>query len=129
MEGLKVDARAIVGRLTHEDDKYIMPLQAADMLAWHVRRAGELRHSGETRYAHERLRSRMAARANITAGTLREIARRMTAVPHVQLTRGKSGSVRKAFRDNPAGALALATRNTNPSTRTRLRRFLARLMP
>jgi len=41
-EGIPAEARALIARkLRYEDDKMFAPLQAADMLAWHLRRRHE----------------------------------------------------------------------------------------
>jgi len=63
-----------------KDDKAIMPLQAADMLAWHVRRKSE----GRTEFlpALRYLRS-IYAEMQMSEQTIRELAAKMAAVPGV----------------------------------------------
>jgi hypothetical protein len=104
-ESLDPLARSIIGQITHEDDKRVLPLQAADMFAWHVRRAGESRNATEERYPHGKLIGPLYARMDIGSRVLREIANRMRNVPNVEMTWTKKGSIRKLMKDDPEGVL------------------------
>lgn len=135
-ETLDRAGRAVLGKLDHEDDTRVLPLQAADLFAWHVRRSGEIRYANERRLAYGGLLGTRHASVSLGSRFLREIALQMKAVPHVELTRGKKGSIfkkgsiRKAIRNNPARAMAAIDRAySRRSAWSRLRALASRFLP
>ena len=93
------------------DDRKVLPLQAADLLAWHLRRGKEERNKGEYRPVVERLFPLVHARVELGDEYLEKIAREMSEVsPHIKTLNAKNGSVmpllresleRKRKKDNP----------------------------
>jgi hypothetical protein len=81
-----------------KDDKLILPLQAADLLAWHLRRSGEERNKNESRPIFEKLIPILHAEVPITKDALRKMAQQMSEVPGVEHTREKRDSIRYLIR-------------------------------
>jgi hypothetical protein len=71
------------------DDKKILPLQAADLLAWHLRRTREVRYRDESRPVVNKLLPLLHSKVAITKGILRTLAEQMSKVPNIELTRRK----------------------------------------
>lgn len=84
---------------TFSDDKKVLPLQAADFLAWHLRRRTEERNQHEKREVMQIFLGLLHAEVVITEEVLRREAKQMAAVPGIGLTRGKQGSVRPILKD------------------------------
>lgn len=80
------------------DDKKILPIQAADMLAWHLRRQMEIRNATEVRPVWEKLSGLLHAEATIDAQCLNGMARDMESVPGRRLTTRKKDSIRKVLK-------------------------------
>lgn len=74
-----------------EDDKHVLPLQAADMLAWHIRRIKESR-AGDDAFAlcgSDLIGDQVFLEANITKQHLSDIATKMADVPDVSVAQTK----------------------------------------
>ena len=96
------------------DDKLMLPLQAADMLAWHVRRDREGVDPPNSRPAMDFLRtSGMHILRDVDAATLASLARKMRLVPGVSRTqsRGSWRKVRKEMRKQIAAGLGPPSTN------------------
>ena len=76
------------------DDKQTLPLQAADLLAWHIRRSKESRNRNEYRPVVEKLFPLIHASVPLGEEYLRKIAKEMSEIPHVGLTQEKKDSVK-----------------------------------
>jgi hypothetical protein len=81
------------------DDKKILPLQAADLLAWHLRRGREERNKNEYRPVMEKLFPLIHAEIPLGEEYLRKIAREMAEVPHIGITTQKKDSVKHILRE------------------------------
>ncbi len=75
------------------DDQKVLPLQAADLLAWHIRRAGEKRNARERRRVHSKLFPVKHIASVIEADVMRSMATKMQLVQGVEDTRGRKGSI------------------------------------
>lgn len=82
------------------DDKKVMPLQAADQLAWHLRRWTEERNRNERREVTQIFWQLLHAEVTITEEVLRQEAAQMAATPGVHLTRGKKGSIKRFLKNS-----------------------------
>jgi hypothetical protein len=104
------------------DDKLVLPLQAADMLAWHVRRDREGVDPPNSRPAMDFLLADGGhVIAEIDAATLASWAKKFRRVPGVQDTQSKA-----SWRETKKATLAyLASGNRPPSTNL-VRMYLAR---
>jgi hypothetical protein len=80
------------------DDKKVLPLQAADLLAWHLRRGREERNKNEYRPVMERLFPSMHASAELGDEYLQKIAREMSEVPGIDKVRGEKNSIKPILR-------------------------------
>jgi len=78
-----------------EDDKKVLPLQAADMIAWHLRRRRESRNVGENREVMEILSPLIRLEVEMTETLLRHEAEQFSSMPYQHLTRGKRGSIKR----------------------------------
>lgn len=76
------------------DDKKVLPLQAADMLAWHIRRRREARNAAESRPVMDNLIPVSHSETLLGRRVLQVLAEQMSVVPNVELTRGKQGSMK-----------------------------------
>lgn len=79
------------------NDKSILPLQAADMLAWHLRRRKESRRAAEERPLMKDILSHHVE-ATITDEVLEMLARKMSSVPGIKETQSKKSSIRHLLR-------------------------------
>jgi hypothetical protein len=96
---LSPEARELLGGPPiFRDDKKILPLQAADMLAWHLRRQIEIRNAAEIRPVWEKLSVLLHAEAAIDARSLNGMARDMAPVPGRVFTMRKRDSIKKLLR-------------------------------
>lgn len=77
-----------------KDDKKVAPLQAADMLAWHLRRRREKRNQDERREAWRILSQSLHADSVVTEEVLQNFADQMSALPGIKQTKGKNGSIK-----------------------------------
>lgn len=94
------DFKALLGRLPQMlDDEKEVPLQAADMLAWHIRRESETRGT-EILTCMPYLRGRKHVRVEITDNILSNWAEKFAKVPHVDLIQ-KRNQWRRLKRDLP----------------------------
>jgi len=75
------------------DDKKILPLQAADMLVWHLRRSREARNARERRRVHTKLLPVMHASISITSDMLKHMATEMNKVAGLSESQGRRGSI------------------------------------
>ncbi len=88
-----------------ENDERILPLQAADMLAWHVRRRRE--HPNESsKWPTAPLENLTYAEAHLSPEFLREMADQMKSVPFMESvrqkpTRSQKDEIRKVVRTMP----------------------------
>jgi hypothetical protein len=71
------------------DDKAMLPLQAADMLAWHIRRSREARYTAENRPLLQQLLGIEHVEVEITRDVLQALATKMARVPGVSELRHK----------------------------------------
>jgi hypothetical protein len=81
------------------DDKKILPLQAADLLAWHIRRGKEPRNTDEYRPVVEKLYPLLHASVPLGEEYLRKIAKEMSELPHIGLRQEKKDSVKGLLRE------------------------------
>jgi hypothetical protein len=81
------------------DDKKMLPLQAADFLAWHLRRRKESRYANEIRPAIKRIIGNHLE-AEISEDVLRTLAKNMAATPGIDDTQLKKSSIRKLLKPN-----------------------------
>ncbi len=82
------EVRALMGSTPiFQSDKEVVPLQAADVLAWHLRRATESRFALEERPALEMLRGVKHAEVKIDRDALARMAKAFSSLPGVELTR------------------------------------------
>jgi hypothetical protein len=79
------------------NDEEVIPLQVADMLAWYVRRTNEDNCSARQRKVADALRFRHYY-LEISDDVFPEWARRFAAVPGVEETKGRRGSVNRTIR-------------------------------
>jgi|HubBroStandDraft_6_1064221.scaffolds.fasta_scaffold247341_2 hypothetical protein len=92
----KPEVRSLMGGTPlFRDDKKVLPLQAADMIAWHLRRRRESRNAGEYREVMEILSPLTRVEVEITESILRKEAEQMAALPFQHLTKGKGGSIKR----------------------------------
>jgi hypothetical protein len=80
-----------------EDDKVAPALQAADALAWHLRRSRMPEYSSENRPVLDLLRGSTHVETWIPDELLQTWARRFASMPAIDSVRGRKGSVRKTF--------------------------------
>lgn len=96
--GLPSHLRPLLGgRPIFRSDRDIVPLQAADMLAWHLRRSREPRNAHEKRPALNILRKNGHTEAHISDTMLESWARRFATVPGIEDVKGKRGSVKQVI--------------------------------
>ncbi|MGF1631284.1 MAG: DUF3800 domain-containing protein [Kiloniellaceae bacterium] len=98
-------ARTLInGNPIFRDDKKMLPLQAADMLAWHLRREQELGDAGRLPMA-EKLRGNSHLVMEISDESLQDWAREFSTVPGVNLVQSKTQwqAVRRNISDLNAG--------------------------
>ncbi len=81
------------------DDKKMLPLQAADLLAWHLRRRKEIRNALELRPVINYIFGNHVE-ARITPDVLHHLARTMAAVPGVKEVQAKKTSIRRLLKGN-----------------------------
>lgn len=80
-----------------ENDKAVPALQAADALAWHLRRSRMPEYTSEKRPALDMLRGSVHAEAHIPDELLQAWAERFARMPGIDSVRDRNGSVRKTF--------------------------------
>ncbi|MGC2421984.1 MAG: DUF3800 domain-containing protein [Candidatus Acidiferrales bacterium] len=89
------EIRAMLGSSpVFRDDKRTPPLQAADLLAWHLRRGREERNKNEYRPVMEKLLPLFHAEVSLGEEYLNKIAREMSEVPHIEMTTQRKDSVK-----------------------------------
>jgi Protein of unknown function (DUF3800) len=94
------EIQAMLGDIPEfRDDKQTPPIQAADLLAWHLRRSKEDRNRNEHRPIMDKLIPVAHAEAVLDEEYLRKNAREMSQVPHVGLTNQKKDSVKHILRE------------------------------
>jgi hypothetical protein len=79
------------------DDKKVLPLQAADLLAWHLRRQKEKRNASERREVMKHIFGNHVE-ARITEDILQQEARKMSAVPGIEDVQIKKTSMKRLFK-------------------------------
>jgi len=79
------------------DDKKVLPLQAADLLAWHLRRRKEKRFSAENRFVMDYIFGNHVE-ATITEDVLHVLATKMSGVPGVKEVQSKKTSIRRLLK-------------------------------
>lgn len=95
-KGQRPEIKALMGSTPiFRDDEKVLPLQAADMIAWHLRRRRESRNRGEHREVMEILSPLIRVEVEITETILRQEAEQLTSMPYQHLTIGKRGSIKK----------------------------------
>lgn len=72
-----------------ENDKMVLPLQAADMLAWHLRRHKDHPEEDDSKWATAPVIGLLHAEIHLTKEFLIETAEKMKLVPGVELTRDR----------------------------------------
>jgi hypothetical protein len=72
-----------------ENDKIVLPLQAADMLAWHLRREKDYPQENSSKWPTAPVVGLLHAEVHMTRDFLIDTAEKMKRVPGVELTRGK----------------------------------------
>jgi Protein of unknown function (DUF3800) len=109
-KNLAPDLRAVLGNTPiFRDEKNLLPLQAADMLAWHVRRNHE-KSSDEGRPAYKLITERGVGR-HVERKHLVLMARKMKRIPGVEFVQSKA--------DWKKGRIAIAELNKSGSMRYR----------
>jgi hypothetical protein len=78
-----------------ENDEWVLPLQAADMLAWHVRRRKEKPHEELSALATAPLENLTYAEIHITRDWLVKVAEQMKQVPNVELVQSNAKKINK----------------------------------
>jgi hypothetical protein len=78
-----------------ENDKMVLPLQAADMLAWHVRRRKERPHEDLSKLATAPLENLTYAESHLSKGWLTFMAEQMKQVPNAELVQHKAKNLNK----------------------------------
>lgn len=73
-----------------EDDRYVLPLQAADMLAWHIRRHKDRPDEDEGSWPTEPVTDLLHAEIHLTKEVLITIAEKMSKVPGLELVQKKT---------------------------------------
>jgi len=68
------------------DDVKVLPLQAADLLAWHLRRMRERRNQNEQRPVVDKLLPLLHGKLELTPDMLADLAEQMSRVPNIGLT-------------------------------------------
>jgi len=92
----KPEIRALMGSTPEfKDDKKVLPLQAADMIAWHLRRRKENHNARENREVMEIPSPLLRVEVEVTETVLRKMADDMASLPHIGLTQGKRGSIKR----------------------------------
>jgi len=95
-KGQKPEIQALMGSTPiFEDDEKVLPLQAADMIAWHLRRRRESRNARENREVMEILSPLVRVEVEITETILRKEAAEFSSMPHHHLLLGKRGSIKR----------------------------------
>jgi hypothetical protein len=90
--------RPLLGnRPIFRSDKDVVPLQAADALAWHLRRSREQRYQHERRPALDLLRKDEHVEARISDEILVSWARQFSLVPGIKSTLTKADSVKEVM--------------------------------
>lgn len=84
------------------DDKKVLPLQAADILAWHLRRKKESRYLSENRKLHKHIFGNHI-QSGIDEVVLRELVQKMSQVPGVQAVQSKKTSIWRLLREPRKG--------------------------
>jgi len=79
------------------DDKKMLPLQAADLLAWHLRRQKEKRNTSEKRRVMNHIVGNHVE-ARITDNILYAEAKKMSAVPGIEDVQVKRTSMNRLFK-------------------------------
>lgn len=80
------------------DDKKVLPLQAADLLAWHLRRRKESRNVSEKRHVMKYIFGNHVE-ATINEETLRLLAQKMARIPGAKEVQSKKASIRRLLKD------------------------------
>jgi hypothetical protein len=92
----KPEIKALMGSAPiFQDDEKVLPLQAADMIAWHLRRRRESRNAAENREVMEILSPLIRVEVETTETVLRQEAEQLASMPYQHLTRGKRGSIKR----------------------------------
>jgi len=78
-----------------EDDKVVLPLQAADMVAWHIRRRKERPGEDYRKLPTAPLENLTRSEVHITQDYLTYIAEQMKQVPNVELVQHKATKLNK----------------------------------
>ncbi|HWF91953.1 MAG TPA: DUF3800 domain-containing protein [Terriglobales bacterium] len=95
-ERQKPEIKALMGSTPiFRDDEKVLPLQAADMIAWHLRRRRESRNRAENREVMEILSSLIRVEVEISETALRQQAEQMASISSLPLVRGKRGSIKR----------------------------------
>lgn len=120
----------ISGRPQFEDDKDLLPLQAADMLAWHLRKAHEVSTPPRRLPESKRVLGNPHMFSEITEAELQGWADNFSRLPAIPMMRSKS-----QWRAVKRGAAQLHAAGFIPPHGTRMknalhraREFLARLI-
>jgi hypothetical protein len=80
------------------NDKHVLPLQAADLLAWHIRRSKETRNAHERRPIMEKLIPLEHVTAPLGETDLRCMAQDILKVPNMGFTTKKRDSIRRILK-------------------------------
>jgi hypothetical protein len=80
------------------EDTKILPLQAADLLVWHIRRCKEGRDSAKHRTILDKLKPLLHGEVAMGETNLRNMAKDLLEVPNRGFTTKKKDSVRKILR-------------------------------
>ena len=92
----KPEIQALMGSTPDfKDDKKVLPLQAADMIAWHLRRRKEKRNAHEYREVMEILSPLLRIEVELSETVLRTLANEMASLPNIASVQGKRGSIKK----------------------------------
>lgn len=133
-KSLPRNARDLLGSWPHfENDKRVLPLQAADLLAWHLRRASEARYLSERRPLNDKLPGVFHAFGRINRDILLSMAKDLSAIPMNDRTRTRGGSIRRSLKMYPVRSMEIFDWCDRVDRRKerwqRFRAFVSRLLP
>jgi len=90
------NVRALMGSTpVFRDDTEVLPLQAADLIAWHKRRRKEIRGRDPEVAATERIDELPGAEVHLTKDFIAEIGRKIAKVPHATEFRDSASMYKK----------------------------------
>jgi hypothetical protein len=93
----KPEIAALMGNVPKfENDKLVLPLQAADMLAWHIRRHKDHPEEDDSKWPTAPLTGLLHAEVEVTKGALISVAEQMKRVPGIETVQRKPRKYKKS---------------------------------